>query len=104
MKRLATGTLVVIFALSFGATRARAAAEPDSKPKFDFSARAAGIEAMVKADVARPSLAVVPARAPQATTTKKSFWKSPWPYLITAGVVVAGVLIATSGDGNGGVY
>ena len=104
MKRLVTGTLVVVFALSFGAARAVAAAEPDSKPKFDFSAKAAGIEALVKAEKAglsRPSLALVPARARQANPAKKSFWKSPWPYVIAAGVVVAGVLIATSGDGSG---
>jgi hypothetical protein len=101
MKRLVTGTLGVICAFALGATRLFAAGEPDSKPRFDFSAKAAGIEAMVKADSARPSLAAVPARAPQANTTKKSFWKTPWPYVIAAGVVVAGVLIATSGDGNG---
>ena len=92
MKRLVTGTLVVVFALSFGATRAFAAGEPDSKPKFDFSARAAGIEAMVKS-------APMPAR--QATTTKKSFWKTPWPYVIAGGAIIAGVLIAKGGDGNG---
>jgi hypothetical protein len=44
---------------------------------------------------------MVPARARQANPSKKSFWKSPWPYVIAAGVVIAGVLIATSGDGPG---
>ena len=108
MKRLVTGTLVVVFALSFGAARAVAAAEPDSKPKFDFSAKAAGIEALVKAekaDLSRPSIALVPARARQATPAKKSFWKSPWPYVI-AGAVIAGVIIATKGydDSPSGGY
>jgi hypothetical protein len=101
MKRLVTGALAVLFFLSFGAARLAAAGESAAKPTFDFSARAAGIEAMVKADLARPSLAMVPARARQANPSKKSFWKSPWPYVIAAGVVIAGVLIATSGDGSG---
>jgi hypothetical protein len=100
MKRVVIGTFVLALLPTFGA-RAFAAGEPDSKPKFDFSARAAGIEALVKADVGRPSLATSLARAPQATSTKKSFWKTPWPYVIAGGLVVAGVLIGKSGDGNG---
>jgi hypothetical protein len=104
MNRLVTGTRIVVFSLSLGVAPAFAAAEPDSQAKFDFSAKAAGIEALVKAekaDLSRPSRALVPARARQANPTKKSFWKSPWPYVIAAGVVIAGVLIATSGDGSG---
>jgi hypothetical protein len=102
MKRVVTGTLVLILTLAFGATRALAAGGPESKPRFDFSARAAGIEALVKADQARPLLAAVPARAPQGTTTKKSFWKTPWPYVIIGGAAaIAGIVIATSGNGDG---
>ena len=94
MKRLVAGLLMFALSLSFGAMRAFAAGEPDSKPKFDFSAKAAGIEAMVKS-------APLPAR--QATTTKKSFWKTPWPYVIIGGAVAAGVIIASK-NGDGGVY
>jgi hypothetical protein len=47
-------------------------------------------------------LAAVPARAPQGTTTKKSFWKTPWPYVIIGGAAaIAGIVIATSGNGDG---
>ena len=93
MKRLMTGLLVPVLLLSFGAVPAFAAGEPQSKPTYDFSAKAAGIAAMVKS-------APMPPR--QANPTKKSFWKTPWPYLIIGGAVAAGVIIASKSDG--GVY
>ena len=92
MKSVVIGTFVLALLPTFGA-RAFAAGEPDSKPKFDFSAKAAGIEALVKS-------APRPARQ---TTTKKSFWKTPWPYVIIGGAVAAGVIIASK-NGDGGIY
>jgi hypothetical protein len=65
----------------------------------DFSPKAAGITlaAVKKMD----------ANAPVAKQNggKKSFWKSPWPYVI-AGAVIAGVIIATKGydDSPSGGY
>ena len=40
--------------------------------------------------------------APRAPMQKKSFWKTPWPYVIIGGVVAAGVIIATSGGSGSG--
>lgn len=92
MKRLVTGLLVLVLSMSFGVVPAFAAGEPESKLTFDFSAKAAGIGAIVKSS---------PRPVRQATTTKKSFWKTPWPYVIIGGAVAAGVIIAAaSGDGS----
>jgi hypothetical protein len=65
--------------------------------RVDLSARAAGIESMAAARARKGDARAV--RAAQGTQGR-SFWKSPWPYVIIAGVVTAGVLIA-SGDGDG---
>ena len=99
MKRPVTGLLVLILSLSFGASRVMAAGDPDSKPRFDFSAKAAGISEMVA--MVKPSPAPVLARAQQTNPTKKSFWKSPWPYVIIGGAIAVGAIIAMSGDGSG---
>lgn len=65
----------------------------------DFSPKAAGItlDAAKKPDVIAPIA--------KQNGGKKSFWKSPWPYVI-AGAVIAGVIIATKGydDSPSGGY
>jgi hypothetical protein len=63
----------------------------------DFSPKAAGITlASVKPDPIAP--------IKKQNGGKKSFWKSPWPYVI-AGVVIAGIVIATKGyDDNPSGY
>ena len=72
--------------------------------------KAQGIQAA--ADHARLTAAEQPARhvaaAPSIPTPaarqngKKSFWKSPWPYVIIGAAVVVGVLIASGGYGDDG--
>ena len=96
-------SVLAVFGLLASASPVFAAGGPESQaPRYDFSAKAAGIEAMVRAETLRErTLLTLPARAPQATTAKKSFWKTPWPYLIAGGAIAAGLLIAYSGDGNG---
>lgn len=73
---------------------------PPATARADFSARAAGIE---KLAAARPQSDTIRAAATaqnaQPDPARRSFWKTPWPYVIIAGVV-AGVLIA-GGDGDG---
>jgi hypothetical protein len=68
----------------------------------DFSAKAAGLDQMVqkqgRADVRRE--ATSPAKTP--AQQKKSFWKTPWPYVIGGGAIVAIVLIANKKEG--GIY
>jgi hypothetical protein len=77
-----------------------AAVTPPPSARADFSARAAGIEKLAAArpqpDTARADAA---AQNAQPDPARRSFWKTPWPYVIIAGVV-AGVLIA-GGDGDG---
>lgn len=71
--------------------------------------KAQGIQAA--ADHARLTAAEKPARdvavasstpAPASRQNgKKSFWKTPWPYVIIGAAVVVGVLIASGGYGDG---
>jgi hypothetical protein len=77
-----------------------AAAKPPAVARTDFSARAAGIDKMTAART-RPENAPAPrpAQNGQQGTGGRSFWKTPWPYVIIAGVA-ATVLIA-AGDGDG---
>ena len=84
------------FAQSFKSTSSHT--QPPSA-RIDLSARAAGIDAMTAAPDAVKKAAVAPAAAPR-TQIKKSFWKTPWPYIIGV-AVIAIVAVAYSGDGDG---
>jgi hypothetical protein len=67
-------------------------------PRYDFSARSAGIDQMVKATT-RPDVRRAAPAAAQATGNK-SFWKTPWPYVIGGGVVAALVVISQTKEGG----
>jgi hypothetical protein len=67
--------------------------------RIDLSARAAGIDTMAAAPHTITKRAVT-AAAGTPTQVKKSFWKTPWPYVIGV-AVIAIVAIAYSGDGGG---
>jgi hypothetical protein len=93
VKRGIVSVLVLCFlSVSTGLAQSAQARRPD------FSPKAAGISlaAMKKPDAIAP----IPKQ-----NGKKSFWKSPWPYVI-AGAVIAGVIIATKGydDSPSGGY
>ena len=83
------------FAQSFKTTSSHA--QP-AAARIDLSAKAAGIDTMVTASdaVTKP----VAAKAGTPAQVKKSFWKSPWPYIIGVSVIAI-VAIAYSGDGGG---
>ena len=90
MKRAIVSVVVLcVLAVSPGVAQSAQPRRPD------FSPKAAGITlATVK-----KSDAIAPVA--RQNGGKKSFWKSPWPYVI-AGAVIAGVIIATKGyDDNG---
>ena len=42
-----------------------------------------------------------PARTPAPRQNGKSFWKTPWPYVIIGAVVVVAVVAASGGYGDG---
>jgi hypothetical protein len=67
--------------------------------KYDFSAKAAGIDLMVPTPT-RQDLRRAAAPAPLQATQPTSFWKTPWPYVIGGGVVIALVLISKNKDGG----
>jgi hypothetical protein len=98
MKRL---VLFVVLVTCLAATPAFAAG-PDAKStiKYDFSARSAGIVEMAQTSK-RPDLRRA-APAPVQVTGGKSFWKTPWPYVIGGGVVV--MLVVISQTKEGGLY
>ena len=86
-----------------GATPALAAGGPGPAPrKYDFTAKAAGLDRIgqdqARGVLTRESLGA--RSAPQGSTQKKSFWKTPWPYLIGAGAIVAVVVVSRSKDGG----
>ena len=80
------------FAQSAQPVRADATAQSSHSVRFSPSA---GSRLVTPAD-ARHAAAPVPAQA------KKSFFKTPWPYVIIAVVVVAVVAIAANGGSGGG--
>jgi hypothetical protein len=88
------------FAQSFGDTPGRG--RPVPSQKLDLSAKAAGLE---KTTPATASSIVIPAAPlPRAPQTKRSVWKSPWPYAIIGAALVAGLYFAyrdtdPAGDG-----
>jgi len=84
------------FAQSFKSTSSQA--RPASV-RIDLSAKAAGIDEMAAAPDAVKKPAAAEASATR-TQIKKSFWKSPWPYIIGISVIAI-VAIAYSGDGGG---
>ena len=85
------------FSSSPGSTR------PVPTQKLDLSAKAAGLEKITPA--AAPAAVALPAPASRTPQTKRSSWKSPWPYAIIGAALVAGLYIAyRDSDGLGGGY
>ncbi|HUF47246.1 MAG TPA: hypothetical protein VMM93_05460 [Vicinamibacterales bacterium] len=105
MKRvfaLATAALLFATAPALAQTasdRAHNRVAPAAASRVDFSPRAAGIDAMAAAPERKADKRET--RTAQ-NTQGRSFWKTPWPYVIIAGVVTAGVLIA--GGAGDGIY
>ena len=95
---VALAAAMVFLAATPGFAQAPPQAAPVSaKSRIDFSPRAAGIDTMSATQARRDDARRAP-RAPQSQG--RSFWKTPWPYVIIGGVVAAGIIIA-SGDGDG---
>lgn len=90
MKRV-LGLTAVLCVL--GASPALAAGGP-GPVKYDFSAKAAGLD-----QIGRDQVKFVVA-APKGSAQKKSFWKSPWPYVIGGALLVV-VVVARGKDGSG---
>jgi hypothetical protein len=68
--------------------------------KYDFSAKAAGIDRLPQPTARQDAAAPAPAQPDD----QKSIWKKPWPYLIIAGGVAALVVISRSSEGGGFLY
>ena len=106
MKRVVSFVVVVTLLAASPAL----AAGPDSNPpgpslarapvtmKYDFSAKAAGLDRMPTA----PARQGATSPAPAQPTEKKSFWKTPWPYVIGGAAVIA--LVVVSQNTEGGLY
>ena len=74
---------------------------------FNSLVKSAGLDRIVvdqSRAAARRDLFAASAASPRASKQKKSFWKTPWPYVIAGGVIAAGLIIAYSGDGSGNGY
>jgi hypothetical protein len=76
-------------------TRSVQAARPD------FSSSAAGIDRMAAAAAPRDTAPTAARRtSPAQSSGGRSFWKTPWPYVIIGGVAAA-VIIASAKSDNG---
>ena len=82
------------------------AAASSAVVKYDFSAKAAGLDRIAPEPTTPTSgraikaPAATAARSPQSTG--KSFWKTPWPWVIAAAAVVIVVVAANKEGGLGG--
>ncbi len=110
MKRLICTLAGVLFFLPSSAlaqsTGNPVTADRSTTERPDFSAAAAGVELMAAADV-RPTPDAIrtpnaESRAPRQNSSR-SFWRSPWPWVIGGGAVVV-VLVASRSKGEAGVY
>ncbi len=108
MKRVVLFVVLVTWlgarpAFAAGAEAKSPAPVPPAAPatiEYDFSARSAGIAEMAKTSK-RPDLRRAAPVAAQATGSR-SFWKTPWPYVIGGGVVA--MLVVISQTKEGGLY
>ncbi len=100
-------TLVVASPAFAAGNESSAAPAPSTVTTHDFSARAAGLDRLAretegKKDDARAPAARAGAPAPAQAAGGKSIWKTPWPYVIAAAVVVA--VVAVGQNSEGGIY
>ena len=114
MKRVVIGALLLsllgvspAFAAGSGTSFSSGPSASTKTVTFNSLVKSAGLDRIVADQsraMARRSLfagSLAPVRASQQ---KKSFWKTPWPYVIAGGVIAAGLIIAYSGDGSGNGY
>jgi len=106
MTRVIATTVAALFLLTSSgfaqATRLstdRSATQPAGQR--DFSAKAAGIDTMAAAHARATVKKDSRTEGAIQSNGKRSFWKTPWPYVI-AGVVVAGAIIIASNSGGSG--
>ena len=106
MKRVLA--LVTVLSLLIPSVAIASPADESSKtPTLASTLKAQGMQAA--AEHARLTAAATPARdrtaAPStpapAQNGRRSFWKTPWPYVIIGAVVVVAVIAAKGGYGNG---
>jgi len=72
-----------------------------ARPRHDEGVLVARRSVVAREGIARPAVVKVTGQtSPQEA--KKSFWKSPWPYLIAGAVVVAVVVAARASGSSAG--
>lgn len=102
MKRVIALAMVLVFAVAVAA-QAQEPQSPTNAPAAPAAGKIGNIFSKASIDravVADKTLAVAPDPAPPVPKEHKSFFKTPWPYVI-AGAVVAGVVVAVNHNGSG---
>ena len=100
--------LVTVLSLLIPSVALASPADESSKtPTLASTLKAQGMQAA--AEHARLTATAKPARdlkaapsTPAPAQNGRSFWKTPWPYVIIGAAVVVGVIAAKGGYGNGG--
>jgi hypothetical protein len=100
--------LVTVLSLLVPSVALASPADESSKPTTPtLNLKAQGIQAaaaearLTAAERPAREVAVAPATASAKQNGKKSFWKTPWPYVIIGAAVAIGVLVASGGYGDG---
>jgi hypothetical protein len=97
--------VLVLSVVIFGAAAGTAAAQQPPHttpvaPATSVFSKTSIERAVAGAITTTPDRRAAPTAAPAPRKTSKNFLKTPWPYIIAAGVT-AGVLIAVYSGGNG---
>jgi hypothetical protein len=94
MKRTVALTVALCFV-----TVTSAFAQGRAQARMDFSAKAAGITSVAPASAKAIEFSRKTAKPPKAG---KSFFKSPWPYVIIGAVIAVVVVVSQGYDDDGG--
>jgi len=112
MKREVSTLVAILFFVPSSGLAQSNGSLAEAKPvktieRLDFSAAAAGVGRIAAEEVGRtPRVRRAPSgerRAPDSQAPSRSFWRSPWPWVIGGGVIVVAVVAnkSKSSDGSG---
>lgn len=95
--------LAVVFLIAVAATASAQQPQPTNTsvtPSTNVFSKTAIDRVVARTISATPTTAVAPAKAAPVPRMSKSFWKTPWPYII--GGAAAAILIIALNSGNNG--
>ena len=98
MKRVVA--LAVVFAFAFAVTP-HAQEHQDSSPAASSVSTEKPLSVFSKASINKAAVSAARTMVPAKAQTRKSFFKTPWPYVIAAAIVVI-VVVSVKGNSSDG--